>query len=364
MKTNIIAFYLPQFHTIPENDEWWGKGFTDWVNVKKARPLFGGHMQPRKPLGGNYYDLSTADTIRWQARLAREYGVDGFCIYHYWFNGKLLLEKPAELLLANKDIDISFCFSWANEPWARTWDGKSHHVLMAQSYGDAADWKRHFDYLLPFFRDDRYMKIDSSPVFVIYKSQSIPCAAEMMACWDKMAVESGFGGMHFVETLRDSHTETRGLPFKSKVEFEPANILNSISTARLYSDRLRRATIGLLNRLTGKKRLRNKVMRFSDIAGKALATRSPEGTWAGAFAGWDNTPRKNLNGTVILPPTKKEFKAYLKSKIAMTRDIYKTNYIFINAWNEWAEGTMLEPEETSKYQYLEAIREIKEETRQ
>lgn len=130
MKPNIIAFYLPQFHTIPENDEWWGKGFTDWVNVKNARPLFGGHMQPRIPLNTNYYDLSTVEAIRWQTSLAREYGVDGFCIYHYWFNGKLLLEKPAEILLANNDIDISFCFSWANEPWARTWTGKPTKSLL------------------------------------------------------------------------------------------------------------------------------------------------------------------------------------------------------------------------------------------
>lgn len=361
MKPNIIAFYLPQFHTIPENDQWWGKGFTDWVNVKKAKPLFHGHMQPRMPLGANYYDLSTADTIRWQASLAREYGVDGFCIYHYWFGGKLLLEKPAELLLANKDIDISFCFSWANEPWARTWDGKAHHVLIAQSYGGADDWKRHFDYLLPFFKDDRYMKINSSPVFVIYKSQSIPCAAEMMALWDKLAVEAGFGGIHFVETLRDNHTETRDLPFRSKVEFEPANILNDISFVQLNCNRARRVCIGIVNKLTGKHISQNKVMTFAEITKRAIRKNAPEGTWGGAFAGWDNTPRKRLNGTIILPPTKDEFKQYLKDKITKTQNVYKTDYIFINAWNEWAEGTMLEPEETSKFQYLEAIKEIKEE---
>lgn len=361
IKPNIIAFYLPQYHTIPENDEWWGKGFTDWVNVKKAGPLFDGHMQPRIPLNNNYYDLSTVEAIRWQARLARQYGVDGFCIYHYWFNGKLLLEKPAEILLANKDIDISFCFSWANEPWARTWDGKAHQILIAQSYGNATDWKRQFEYLLPFFRDDRYMKIDSAPVFVIYKSQSIPCAAEMMDYWNTLATEAGFNGIHFVETLRDGHTDKRNLPFRSKVEFEPANILNSISTARLYCDRLRRAVIGLTNRLTDRDMLRNPIMHFGDIAHKALCAHAPAGTWGGAFVGWDNTPRKRLSGTIILPPTREEFKAYLKAKIAKTRNVYKTNYIFINAWNEWAEGTMLEPEETTRHQYLEVIKEIKEE---
>ena len=152
MDIKVVAFYLPQFHTIPENDEWWGKGFTEWVNVKKAKPIFKGHRQPRVPLNDNYYDLSQTETIRWQADLANKYGVYGFCFYHYWFDGKLLLEKPAELLLEHKDIPLRFCFSWANEPWARTWDGKQHQILMPQSYGEKKDWQRHFDYLLPFLK--------------------------------------------------------------------------------------------------------------------------------------------------------------------------------------------------------------------
>ena len=152
MTAKIIAFYLPQFHTIPENDSWWGKGFTDWINVKKARPLFHGHQQPKIPQGDNYYDLSSPETIRWQAQLANKYNIYGFCFYHYWFNGKLLLEKPAEMLLRHPDIPLRFCFSWANEPWARTWDGKSHQILINQEYGNEDDWVKHFDYLLPFFQ--------------------------------------------------------------------------------------------------------------------------------------------------------------------------------------------------------------------
>lgn len=139
--TKIIPFYLPQFHTIPENDEWWGKGFTEWTNVRKAKPYRKGQSQPRIPLNDNYYDLSKVETLRWQAELANKYGIYGFCFYHYWFNGKLLLEKPSQNLLANKDIPLKFCFSWANEPWARTWDGKNTEVLMPQEYGTELNGK-------------------------------------------------------------------------------------------------------------------------------------------------------------------------------------------------------------------------------
>ena len=165
----IISFYLPQFHVIPENDEWWGKGFTDWNNVRKGFVYLKGQEQPRVPLNDNYYDLTDIDTLRWQADLMAKYNVYGQCFYHYWFDGKLLLEKPSELLLENKDISIRFCFSWANEPWARTWDGKNHCVLMPQKYGGKKDWRKHFDYLLPFFKDERYIKENDCPMFIIFQ---------------------------------------------------------------------------------------------------------------------------------------------------------------------------------------------------
>ena len=147
----IITFYLPQFHTIPENDEWWGEGFTEWVNMKKAQPLYEGHYQPRVPLNNNYYDLSDPETMRWQVSLANKYGVYGWCLYHYWFNGKLLLEKPVENLLRDKSLNIHYCLSWANEPWTNGWVAEKAKVLIAQRYGREKEWKEHFDYLLPFF---------------------------------------------------------------------------------------------------------------------------------------------------------------------------------------------------------------------
>lgn len=359
MKPKIIALYLPQFHTIPENDEWWGEGFTEWVNVRNSKPLFSGHNQPRVPLNGNYYDLSQVDTLRWQASLANEYGVYGFCFYHYWFaNGKRLLEKPAEMLLANGDIPLRFCFSWANEPWARTWDGKAHQVLMPQEYGEEKDWREHFDYLLPFFKDERYIKEDGKPMFVIYKMQSIPNLKEMMDCWIAWAQEAGLPGIHFVETLRDRTTDKRDLPISARMEFEPVMAEYHDSNLTLNYNRIRRRILNVTNHLFGKRALLNRPLSFTRISALAKKLNSPVGTYGGAFVGWDNSPRRGLAATIIKPATKEEFKDFLASIMHKTINTYHTQYVFINAWNEWAEGTYLEPDELNKYAYLEAIKEL------
>lgn len=355
MKPRIIAFYLPQFHTIPENDEWWGKGFTEWVNVRKAKPLYSEHQQPKVPLNSNYYDLTNPETLRWQAGLANKYGVYGMCMYHYWFCGKLLLQKPAELLLANADIPMRFCFSWANEPWARTWDGKIHEILMPQSYGMEQDWKQHFDYLLPFFKDERYIKVDGCPMFLIYKPQSIPCAKQMMDCWNELAAGNGFNGMHFVETLRGKQTDKRNLPFKARVEFEPIRTNMQQPAAILNYKRIRRRVVKLFNAVFNTSHMLNKPFRFDDVAHRSLQLQSPVGTYGGAFVGWDNTARRGLASTIVEPPAKQQFETYLRAKVKQTTCTYKTNYVFINAWNEWAEGATLEPDETHGYGYLEAI---------
>ena len=160
----IIAFYLPQYHEIPENNKWWGKGFTEWVNVKKAHPLFEGHYQPRVPLNKNYYNLLDEEVQKWQVSLAKKYGIYGFCFYHYWFDGHLLLEKPVEQWLKNRDLDLPFCICWANENWTQAWVSKESTVLIAQKYGDKEMWRRHFEYLLPYFKDTRYIKENGRPL--------------------------------------------------------------------------------------------------------------------------------------------------------------------------------------------------------
>ena len=175
----IIAFYLPQFHRVPENDKWWGEGFTEWTNTSRAKPLFVGHRQPRIPQNENYYDLLNPEVQEWQANLARKFGIFGFCYYHYWFNGKRLLEKPLETVLSTGKPDFPFCLSWANEPWTKTWEGNDKEVLMAQTYGDEADWLEHINYLLKCFKDDRYIKVDGCPQFLIYRPGSIPMSVSI-----------------------------------------------------------------------------------------------------------------------------------------------------------------------------------------
>lgn len=357
-KIKFIAFYLPQFHAIPENDKWWGKGFTDWTNVRKGFVYAKGQEQPRVPLDNNYYDLTDANVLRWQADIMNKYSVYGQCIYHYWFGGKLLLEKPAEILLANKDIKMNFCFSWANEPWARTWDGKNKSVLMPQNYGGVDDWKRHFNYLLPFFKDPRYIKVDDCPMFVIYKSSSIPNAKDMMEAWIEWAIDEGFNGIHFVETLRGNNCEKRPLPYKARVEFEPARTEYQVSHLILYYNRIRRRILKCINSVYNSRIPLNRPATFNSIANKSVSLLSSEGTYAGVFIGWDNTARKGLASTLILPPTAEEFKNYVVRKMEVARLTYHTDYIFINAWNEWAEGTYLEPDTIHKYDYLEVLKKV------
>ena len=164
---------MPQFHAIPENDIWWGEGFTEWTNTKAAKPLFRGHYQPKEPLKDNYYSLLDSKTQEWQASLAKKYGIYGFCYYHYWFHGKLLLEKPMENMLKNKKVDIPFCISWANETWSRTWSGQEREILIQQDYGNKSDWLKHIEYLVPFFKDSRYIKIDNKPLMLLYTSCKI-----------------------------------------------------------------------------------------------------------------------------------------------------------------------------------------------
>ena len=193
----VIAWYLPQFHEIPENNEWWGTGFTEWVNVKKAKPLEEGHNQPRIPLNDRYYDLSDVSVQKWQIETAKKYGVYGFCMHHYWFDGKLLLEKPIEQYLKNKGLDFPFCICWANEHWTNRWIAGNEKILIEQKYGNKKEWKDHFEYLLPFFRDERYIRIDGKPFMVIYRPELIDCINEMLDYWQKLAKMSGLPGITF-----------------------------------------------------------------------------------------------------------------------------------------------------------------------
>lgn len=369
----IIAFYLPQYHAIPENDEWWGKGFTEWTNVKKAQPVLRGQIQPKVPLNNRYYCLLDDDVKKWQSDIAKKAGVYGFCYYHYWFDGKLLLEKPAEQMLVNKDIDMPFCFSWANEPWSRSWKGEAQNVIMPQSYGDESDWKEHFEYLLPFFKDKRYIKENGKPIFVIYKPDIMPRCYEMMSYWNKLAINEGFPGMYFgfqfPSGFRNTENESR---FDFAIEFEPLytrsasqEFLN-ISTLKGKVDLLRKHPL-LFIRISISK-LRNKYFNkpiVYDYANECekLTTRSPrfKNAVPGMYTGWDKTPRNGTKAMIYKGSTPQNFYKYLRKQILRAKEVYKTDYLFITAWNEWGEGAYLEPDEQYKYSYLNALKKAVEE---
>ena len=328
----LIAFYLPQFHEIPENNLWWGKGFTEWTNTKKAQPLFPGHYQPREPYQDYYYDLSDETARKWQAQIAKKYGIYGFCYYHYWFKGKRLLEKPFNEVLRTREPDFPFCLSWANESWTRTWDYADNDVLISQDYGDEEDWKEHFDFLLTAFKDDRYIRVDNKPIFLIYRPGSIPKCEEMLLYWQNLAKQNGLEGIYFVKTLNGFQIpQEKG--FDACVEFEPIYTVfhslyfqNVMDYDQIWSRILERTEI------------------MKDIK-----------TFLGAFVDWDNSPRKRNTGLILNGATPEKFSNYLTKQInkAVNRN---SEFLFINAWNEWAEGTYLEPDKKHGYQYLEAVK--------
>ncbi|MGL5229803.1 MAG: glycosyltransferase WbsX family protein [Cetobacterium sp.] len=345
MSSKLIAFYLPQFHRVKENDEWWGEGFTEWTNVKRSKPLYKNHNQPRIPLDNNYYDLSKKETLVEQAKLAKENNVFGFCFYHYYFNGKKLLEKPAEILLNNNDIDINYCFSWANEPWTRSWDGKTKDILMAQNYGELEDWKKHFEYLLPFFKDNRYIKKNNKPVFLIYRTNNIPNCEKMIDYWEKLSIESGFDGIYLIETLNSFQKTPILESSKAVVEFEPMLTMRHYLNPLTQIKRLIRKKIGMLD-----------IVNYDEVWQKIISRDNnySKERCLGAFVGWDNTPRKGKKGLIIEGSTPEKFGKYLKKQIQKNT----SEFLFINAWNEWAEGTYLEKDTKNNKFFLKEVKEV------
>lgn len=356
MIPKIISLYLPQFHEVRENSLWYGEGFTDWVSVKKAKPLFKGHRQPRKPLDGNYYDLSRVETLKWQAELAKEYGIDGFCFYHYWFDSQnRLLEKPVELLLEHKEIEISFCFSWANESWKRTWsnvekgnvwcdandsgsrkqDEKGRGLLVGQRYGREEEWKKHIDYLLPFFQDTRYLKVEGKPVFCIYQPCDIYCMKAMLEVWDARLKEAGLPGIWLVgASYGDLYSDNVDISYNH----EPGTAFVKCREAQEYE-------------------ISPEGMEFFDydtMWGHILEGILP-GRLSCAVTDFDASPRKGCKSTIVKGSTPERFEKYFRE--FLIRNLQAENeFVLINAWNEWGEGMYLEPCEEYGYGYLKAVK--------
>ena len=352
----IISMYLPQFHRVKENDRWWGKGFTDWVTSRDAKPLFEGHKQPHTPLDGNFYNLLDLKTLSWQADLMNKYGVDAQCFYHYYFkDGRKILERPAEILLENKHINMQFCFCWANESWARSWsnlkdsnvwsnlsepqknDGEPD-VLLEQAYGGRQQWEEHFEYLLPFFRDERYIKENNKPVFLIYKAGIIPCLEDMTECFNRLAKANGFEGIKII----GANCNGRMSGVDAELIHEPVK------------------SIGILR--NQKSEWTNDIYKFSyeDVWNVILNNLSENTNCIyGGFVNYDDTPRRGCEGVVVTGGSPLKFREYLSRLIAKNL-VSGNEYIFINAWNEWGEGMYLEPDTEYKYGYLEGINYARE----
>jgi lipopolysaccharide biosynthesis protein/SAM-dependent methyltransferase len=339
-----IAFYLPQFHQIPENDKWWGEGFTEWTNTKKAKPLFEGHYQPREPHGDiGYYDLSDIEVLKKQAALARQHGIYGFCFYHYYFHGKRLLEKPVDMLLERPEIDINFCLCWANESWTKKWDGAEDDILIAQEHSEEDDINFIKD-LIRYLKDPRYIKSDGKPVVLIYRPLLLPDPKATFARWRDYCRRNGIGEIA-IWAVRGCFYQETGMGLEDAVEAEvefPAHLTAShewMSPALLKRCRLKAPIANY------------KALVKSAIAGDTVTDTLLHPIYRMAVLGWDNTARRNEMGHVFYGFSTHLYYKWLRHIMESTRRRFspEDRFVFINAWNEWAEGAYLEPDE--KYGY-------------
>lgn len=359
-KPSIFALYLPQFYQTSYNDEWWGEGYTEWTACKKARQLYVGHYQPRVPMDGNYYDLSNIESIAWQAALAREYGIDGFALYHYYSLGDKLLDVPVEALLTHTEIDIKFFLYWANESWRKAWFGQDPKIVWKQEYGGEGDWEAHFQYCLPFFKDERYHRIDGKPVFAIYKDNDLPDTDVFVGLWQRLAREAGLPGIYFIKTADFWNGSDKG-PYNTIVTREPV-YTNSCGMSKIdiLKRKISQAFANLGYKLNVPDRFKRVAYRGSyDRAWENILEREVEdGTVLGAFCDWDNSPRRGFNSIVMEGASPEKFKTYMRRLICKAVRIHSP-MIVINAWNEWAEGAYLEPDERYGNGYLAAVRDAR-----
>lgn len=355
--SRIIAWHLPQFYPFAENDRWWGPGFTEWTLLRNWQPLFDEHRIRRPhPDIGEYILLSTEARKR-QGDMARRHGVHGFCYYHYWFNGKRLLEKPLELMLADGQPDLPYCLSWANETWTRRWLGMDDAILIEQTYGHVDEWDAHLDSLLPFFRHRNYIQVDGKPMFLVYRLGRVPDYAARFRHWQTRLRREGFAGLHLVMTL-GTHPDQRApiAGADAVVEFYPGYGAHGHTLLRRlkmpWIARTVRTAARMINGLLGGNQRRGLVVRDAS-ATYERAIRQPQlhrTHYRGLFSGWDNSPRTGKQGIIFEGISPELFCAYLRLQRR-----HSTDFVFVNGWNEWSEGAVLEPDDQFGYGFLEAV---------
>jgi len=335
----LIAFYLPQFHPTPENDLWWGKGFTEWTNVTKAEPLFEGHLQPHLPTDFGFYDLRVREIRRDQIRVAKQYGIDGFCYHYYWFSGKRILNLPLDDMLSDAESDMPFCLCWANENWTRRWDAADHEILIAQKYlpNDDLDFIKS---LVPFFQDKRYIRVDGKLYLIVYRPQHLPNARKTVGVWRDYCRSIGLGELHLCAALTHGNEDYAKFGFDSGVEFPPHNlkIANINDQVEFYE-----TFIG-------------SIMQYASIARSYLdRVYDNARVFKAVFPSWDNTARTKERALIVLNGTPENYEYWLACTIDQVRQTDKADeLVFINAWNEWAEGCHLEPDRWFGHRFLQA----------
>lgn len=342
-----IALYLPQFHPIPENDEWWGRGFTEWTNVVRATPQYRWHRQPHLPAELGFYDLRVPEVRQAQADLASRYGISGFCYYHYWFHGRRVLERPFAEVLADHEPDFPFCLCWANENWTRAWDGGKRELLLSQTYSEEDDL-RHIAWLASAFRDPRYIRIDGRPLFLVYRADRLPDPRATAERWRREARRLGIGEL-FLSRV-ESSPEERGDPteigFDAAVEFQPDHLLMAQGFTRRLGRRLTKS----------RGYYRHKWIDYDVIVERAMAKPlTPYVRFPGVMPAWDNAARRRTGATIVRGSSPRLFEEWVAATVARNAGRgLAGEFLFVNAWNEWAEGNHLEPCERWGHGYLEA----------
>lgn len=348
----IIAFYLPQFHPIPENDEWWMKGFTEWTNVGKARRLFSGHYQPKVPADLGYYDLRVPETRKAQADMAKEYGVEGFCYWHYWFgNGRRLLERPFNEVLLSGEPDFPFCLAWANESWRGFYHGiKTKETLIDQLYPGVDDCIAHFKEVLPAFKDKRYITVDGKPLFFVYHPFDHPEMKEFISLWRGLAAQNGLNGVFFIGQTCCVEEERQPL---MDMGFDAVNAIRLFDYEKKAKLRFECS------------KWRHKIFRHPRIVEYKAITSFLVGdaeydidVIPTVFPNWDHSPRSGNKGLVLNHSEPRYFKRHMEDVMEHIKDKPLEHRIaFVKSWNEWAEGNYLEPDLRYGKEYLEVIKE-------
>ena len=346
-----IAIYLPQFHPVPENDLWWGKGFTEWRNVVNARRLYNEHYQPQLPSDLGFYDLRLPEAREAQAQLAKRFGIYGFCYYHYWFNGRRILERPFREVLESGRPDFPFCLCWANENWTRRWDGLNSEILLKQDYNGEDD-RAHMQDLITSFKDPRYIRIDDKPVFLVYRTGELPNPKHTAETWRSIAKENGLSGLYLISVQAHEIIDPREIGFDAAMEFQPSWTM--MPKLNQLKPTIKEKIKGKWKNESPAKSIHH-VCDYESLCQLALKMPAPPYTqFPCVTPSWDNTARRKWGGVILQGSTPTLYGEWLTKTISKMSSLnLPEQFVFINAWNEWAEGNHLEPDLRWGTQYLE-----------